>query len=187
MKVIYLKKQVRHESDNGVSVTSLLEEHGSALRRFIRVRSNLNHADCEDIIQLLSERLLRVDNLAELLEGRLNTVRNYLFQIAVNLIIDKKRRDDARRRDDHIDEENVTLMSTVYAPERALEGKHRLWRIQELLNEIKLPYKQAFLLSRVEGKSYQEISDILGVSVSTVEKYISKALLAVRKGVDDNG
>jgi RNA polymerase sigma-70 factor (ECF subfamily) len=181
LKVIYLKKRTVNE--NGNFVAALLEEHGSALRRFIRVRSNLNEHDCEDIMQMVSERLLKLDDLQQILEGRLDTVRNYLFQIAVNLLIDKKRRDDVRHRDHHVSEQDVTILSSLDSPERKLEGKYRLRQTQDILNSIKLSYKQAFLLSRVDGKSYREISDILGVSVSTVEKYISKALLAVRKGV----
>ena len=46
-------------------------------------------------------------------------------------------------------------------------------------------HKSAFVLCRVEGKAYREISDILGVSVSTVEKYISAALMAIRNKVQD--
>ncbi|MDO6476326.1 RNA polymerase sigma factor [Alteromonas sp. 1_MG-2023] len=186
MEVIYLKKLVKNANDNSELVTSLLEEHGSALRRFIRVRSNLPMHECEDVMQMVCERLLKVDNLTKLVEGRLDTVRGYLFQIAVNLLIDRKRRNDARQSQQHVGEQDVTIFTNLYSPERELEGKHRLRRIQEILNGIKLPYKQAFLLSRVDGKSYREISDILGVSVSTVEKYVAKALLAVRKGVGEH-
>lgn len=184
MKVIRFK---RHRINaNGQLVAALLDEHGSALRRFIRVRSNLNEHDCEDIIQMISERLLKLDSLSQVLEGRLDTVRNYLFQIAVNLLIDKKRRDEVRQRDHHISEQEVSMVSSLDSPERRLEGKYRLRLTQEILNSLKTPCKQAFMLSRVEGKSYREISDILGVSVSTVEKYISTALLAIRLGVVDD-
>lgn len=181
MKIIQLKKRTTNE--NSALVAALLEEHGSALRRFIRVRSNLNEHDCEDVMQMLSERLLKLDNLRQVLDGRLDTVRNYMFQIAVNLLIDKKRRDDVRQRDHHISEQDATILSNLDSPDRKLEGKHKLRQTMDILNSLKSPYRQAFLLNRVEGKSYRQISDILGVSVSTVEKYIAKALVAVRQGV----
>jgi len=54
-----------------------------------------------------------------------------------------------------------------------------------VLENINPHHKSAFVLCRVEGKAYREISDILGVSVSTVEKYISAALMAIRNKVQD--
>ena len=40
-----------------------------------------------------------------------------------------------------------------------------------------------FLLSRFEGKSHQEIADILGLSVRTVEHQINHALKVIRKNL----
>jgi RNA polymerase sigma-70 factor (family 1) len=53
------------------------------------------------------------------------------------------------------------------------ELEHSIYRLVKLLPE---KCKQVFLLSRNEDYSYKEISGGLGISVSTVEKHISKAL-----------
>lgn len=91
--------------------------------------------------------------------------------------------DDVRKEADHISGEAMNIVTTLTSPERQLEGKRRLQQIQQALSKIKPEYQQAFLLSRMDNMSYREISDTMGISVSTVEKYISAALLAVREKV----
>lgn len=160
----------------------LIQEHDSALRRFVRARLG-TEADSEDVIQDLYSRLTQIENLESHVEDRLDTVRNYLFQIAVNLIRDRYRKSQVRKESEHISGDTVHMITTLTSPERQLEGKRKLQQIQDALSKIKPEYQQAFLLSRMDNMSYREISDTMGISVSTVEKYISAALLAVREKV----
>jgi RNA polymerase sigma-70 factor (ECF subfamily) len=186
VKVIYLnraKKQPLDRDRKSDLVEQLYAEYGSALRRFIRVRSRLSESDCEDVMQEVYERLLKLEDLQQKLAGRMDTVRNYLFQIATHILIDRNRRAKVRRKDDHISDQDITMVSSIFSPERALQNRKQLRQMEIALGEIKTSHKQAFILSRIEGKSYHEISDSLGVSVSTVEKYISAALVAIRTKV----
>ena len=89
-------------------------------------------------------------------------MRNYLFQIATHLLIDRDRRAKVRQSEHHVSETEVTMLSTLYSPERVLNSRLQLQQIQQVLNALKTCHQQAFLLNRVEGKSYREISDILG-------------------------
>ena len=43
--------------------------------------------------------------------------------------------------------------------------------------------RTVFLLSRYEGKSHQEIAELLGITEKTVENQIARALKALRKGL----
>jgi|TARA_R110002124_G_scaffold167746_4_gene335225 RNA polymerase sigma-70 factor (ECF subfamily) len=186
VKVIQLnraKKQLLARDENSQLVQQLYAEYGSALRRFIRVRSRLSDNDCEDVMQEVYERLLKLDDLTQKLSGRMDTVRNYLFQIATHILIDRDRRAKVRCRDNHVSEQDTAIFSSIFSPERALQNRKQLREIEIALAEIKTSHKQAFMLNRVEGMSYREISDALGVSVSTVEKYISAALVAIRAKV----
>jgi RNA polymerase sigma factor (sigma-70 family) len=47
----------------------------------------------------------------------------------------------------------------------------------------KLPENQkiAFVLNKVEGQSYQEVADIMGVTVGAVESYMHRAKQNLRK------
>ena len=58
----------------------------------------------------------------------------------------------------------------------AYELKELAYNIDRSINLLPEKCRQAFLLSRGEELSYKDISGHLGISVSTVEKHISKAL-----------
>ncbi|RUO18689.1 RNA polymerase sigma factor [Aliidiomarina haloalkalitolerans] len=180
--MLYVIKDKPQKQSRDKFLELLIQEHDSALRRFIRVRISVP-SDCDDIIQDLYSRLAQIEDLEAQVEERLDTVRNYLFQIAVNLIRDRYRKSVVRKEADHISGEAMNIVTTLTSPERQLEGKRRLQQIQQALSKIKPEYQQAFLLSRMDNMSYREISDTMGISVSTVEKYISAALLAVREKV----
>jgi RNA polymerase sigma-70 factor (ECF subfamily) len=47
--------------------------------------------------------------------------------------------------------------------------------------------REVFMLSRSEDLSYKDISGHLGISVSTVEKHISKALKVLRTSLEFQG
>jgi RNA polymerase sigma-70 factor (family 1) len=61
-----------------------------------------------------------------------------------------------------------------------LEAKDLEMKINTILNQLPEKCKQAFLLSREENLSYKDISIGLSITVSTVEKHISKALKTLR-------
>ena len=186
MKVIYLNKIVNRPLNKKPKlelIEQLYAEYGGVLRRFIRVRSRLNKNDCDDVVQEVFERLLKVEYLSEKLDGRKDTVHSYLLQIANRLLIDRDRRAKVRCKDAHVSEQDTLIFSSLCSPERELQNQNELKQIEYALDDIKKIHKQAFLLSRLDGHSYREISDILGISISTVEKYISTALVAIRKRI----
>lgn len=57
-------------------------------------------------------------------------------------------------------------------------------RILEILkNRLGERCRTVFLLSRYEGKSHQEIGELLGITEKTVENQIARALKALKKGL----
>jgi RNA polymerase sigma-70 factor, ECF subfamily len=97
------------------------------------------------------------------------TVRAYLFTIARNLFLTRRRR--ARRE--------VPLDDTVpdHAPtaESRTEGRRRLARVQELLSRMHDIDRRALLLKAVEGRSYQEIGDALNLSAGAARVRVHRA------------
>tara|TARA_R110002153_G_scaffold139860_4_gene290833 strand:+ start:14205 stop:14477 length:273 start_codon:yes stop_codon:yes gene_type:complete len=68
VKVIQLnraKKQALANDEKCQLVEQLYAEYGSAMRRFIRVRSRLSEGDCEDVMQEVYERLLKLEDLQQ--------------------------------------------------------------------------------------------------------------------------
>lgn len=54
-------------------------------------------------------------------------------------------------------------------------------RIEQAISELPEKCREIFLLNRMEKKKYQEIADILDISVKTVEAQMSKALRIMRE------
>lgn len=180
-------KQILHPTNEKQAshklIERLLAEHDHALRRFIKVR--LNYAvDCEDVMQEVYMRLSQIDDLPAKLGGRLDTARSYLFQIATNYLIDRARRAKVRCADLHCSEQDLLNLTNLDEPDRQLHNKRLLQQVDGALKSIRQEQAQAFLLHRIDGLSYREIGDAMGISVSTIEKYISAALLSIRNSIE---
>ncbi len=161
-------------------ITDILDAHECALRRFLRVRLRQN-ADQEDIIQEVFLRLSHMEDVETRFKERPETLRNYLFSVATNLIRDKIRRATVRQSHSHeaYDDEQETGQSTT--PEELLVVKQDISLMRKALAAVKQQHRDAFVMSRIKQMSYRQIASELGVSISTVEKYVSAALFALRK------
>lgn len=67
------------------------------------------------------------------------------------------------------------------SPETKAIVLETLFQIDEMLDGLKAKVKKAFLLSQLEGLSHGEIAKEMGMTVSSVRKYIAKALLHTLK------
>lgn len=179
MKVVYFESQ---QQQNHLVLEKVLAEHEVALKRFLRVRLALEE-DREDIIQDVMTRLARMDDLAAHLQQNSASVRNYLITIAANLITDRYRRAQVRQEHNSDSFDELEHSSDQDNPESQVQSQQTLQQINHTLGQIKPSHKQAFLANRVEQKSYRQISEEMGVSISTVERYISMAVTTIRKKV----
>ena len=132
-----------------------------------RVRSR---EEAEDLTQEVFLRLAR-----RLDEEPIENPEAFLFRTAVNLLRDRSRR--GKTLASHMEElthraEAVEELS----PERVVEGRQSLASVLRALDELDERTRDAFILHRLEGMRHAEIADLYGVSVSSVEKYLIKAL-----------
>ncbi|PWR21665.1 RNA polymerase subunit sigma-70 [Zavarzinia compransoris] len=102
--------------------------------------------------------------------------RSYLFQTARNLAIDHQRQAD-RRRTDLTDPDVIgTLAADQPSPEAVVAARRELQRLDALLDGLPRRTREIFLLNKVEGLSYTEVASALGISESSVQKHLAKAL-----------
>jgi RNA polymerase sigma-70 factor (ECF subfamily) len=59
-------------------------------------------------------------------------------------------------------------------------------KVAEVMDTLPEKCKAVFLLSRIDGLKNHEIADQLGISIKTVEKHISKALIVFREKFADD-
>ncbi len=102
----------------------------------------------------------------------------WLYRIAVNTCIDYKRRPffvSLFKKSD-VGEEFVEEPSSDWpSPERLYESKQIGLALHNSIRKLPSKLRTAIILKEIEGLSYEEIADILEVSIGTVKSRISRA------------
>jgi len=169
-----------HRKKRDFIILKLVMAYEKPLKRFLRTKLVLE-PDRDDIVQETYLRLMRQDGLEERLSNVTGSTLAYLFSIATNILIDRERREKVRGKGFRIAYEDEMDTGSSLSPEDELQSKQKLMRVERVLKRLDYQCRRAFILSRFETKSYREVADDLGVSVSMVEKYISRALKALRE------
>ena len=75
--------------------------------------------------------------------------------------------------------EALTMLPELQAPapEQRLIILETLHEIDALLDSLPSKAKQAFLLSQIEGKKYEEIATEMNISLISVKRYMKQAFL----------
>jgi len=105
--------------------------------------------------------------------------RSYLFRIAENAVYDLYRK---ASRDKALLHQLIAKSATQYSHiEEAIFSKEQDNFLQQAIASLPPQRKQVFELCKMEGKSYDEVSRILGISVSTISDHIVKANRYLKK------
>lgn len=151
------------------NLEKLYQEHHLWLIRWISRRTS-RWDTAQDIAQ---DTFIRLLNRPQMING-IQSPRAWLAKIAGNLLVDQARRQ-------LLEKNYLTLLATM--PEAQQPSCEEQWlvfnlltQIDALLDGLRAIEKQAFLMARLDGLSYREIATQLNVSLSSVEKYIGKAM-----------
>lgn len=116
------------------------------------------------------------------------SLRAYLYRAVRNKLRDRVR-DSSAERQATIDIPSSVIDTTVHdttrGPVQELEDSELRIAIQRALSVLPERPKQVFIMSREQRLSYVEISQVLGVSVKTVETHMSRALSALRAALGE--
>lgn len=139
------------------------------VRRITRITRD--PIDAEDVVQSALVRMLEY--------RRANGVKNpeaFVARAAVNLAIDE-RRQRARRPEEGLDYITEALADGHPLQDEVLRTRERLARLKLGMSRLSPRTREVFLLHRLEGLKYREIAELLGITVSAVEKHVAKASL----------
>ncbi len=128
-----------------------------------------------DVDNLVAESLARAYQAHDI--DRITAGRSYLFAIARNLLIDALRREAIVSLDFVADLD--VLRSDEAMTERQIQARDELRWLQALVDRMPTQWRRVFLLRRVHDLSPATIAGEMGLSVSTVEKHLAKALKLV--------
>lgn len=118
----------------------------------------------------------------------------WLYQIATNLARNRywywwrRRRDQTVSFDQPVSDSNSTPLSEVFSTEMATPGDITV--NQELVDHIALgmekigaKHREVLILRNVKNLSYEEIAEVLGISVGTVKSRIARARESLRTAI----
>lgn len=105
--------------------------------------------------------------------------RSYLYRTAHNLAIDHVRQRARQKTDAAAHDELASIADDRPSQEDEADARQRLDRLRAAVMELPERTRQIFVLNRIEGLSYAETAERLGVSESSVQKHLAKALLHV--------
>lgn len=149
----------------------------------------------EVFLRVLTRRLGSPEQAEETLQeafiqferaARTQTISNadaFLMQTALNLAVDRIRQDASRRKRErrwadatYAGTPGADYVDGAPAPDRALMAKDELARVAHCLQDLSPTVRTAFILHKVRGMSHSETAGEMGLSKSTIEKHIMKAM-----------
>ena len=152
------------------AITDLYSSHHGWLHGWLRKKLGCAHQAAD----LAHDTYVRVISSGRLPQPEQS--RAFLTQVAKNLVVDMYR----RRKIEQAYEETLAALPEPVSPspeERALVLE-TLLEIDAMLAAMPAKVREAFLMSQLDGMSYAEIAALLGVTISSVQKYMSRALVA---------
>jgi RNA polymerase sigma-70 factor (ECF subfamily) len=143
-----------------------------------RRRNSRGAGDADDVAQDACVRVLDLQDP----HGVRDPLR-YLFRIARNLVIDRRRK---RVREAVLSESLAVIehgSNYPADPERILAGKQDLKRVLAAIESLPPRCKEAFTLHRFQGLSYAAIARRMSITTSMVEKHIAEAMLRLARAL----
>jgi RNA polymerase sigma factor (sigma-70 family) len=140
------------------------------LRRLLRSRGRT----VEDADDLIQEAFLRLQVYCR--DHTVEQPEAFLVRTALNLSTDRARQ-GRRQRLDYGVLEKLALVDPSPTPDAVYAGQKRLLHWKRGLEALSPRRREVFLLNRVEGYSFPQIAERLGISLSMVEKHAARAVL----------
>jgi RNA polymerase sigma factor (sigma-70 family) len=150
----------------------LYRKHAGDVYRYALVVLR-NEADAEDVTQTTFMNAYRAMERGE----RPRNPQNWLITIAHN-VCRQRFRQSQRRPSEVVYEEEL---AEAVVDEDAISAED----IRRAIGHLGFNQRSALVMRELEGRSYQEIAEILGVSVSAVETLIFRARRALREQLEE--
>ncbi|MCB8877672.1 RNA polymerase sigma factor [Acidisoma silvae] len=102
--------------------------------------------------------------------------RSYLYRTAHNLAIDHMRQVERRQTESVPHEALAEIPGQTANPEEAFAARQRVDQLRRVIAELPRRTQEVFALNRLEDLTYPEVARRLGISESSVQKHLSRAL-----------
>lgn len=162
---------------SGSDLKALYLAHRGEIQDYLnrRLRCQETAADLtQDTFIRLSEQMDRTP---------IANFRAYLFSAARNLFIDHTRRQE-HRKGEPLDVQTIgRLEQSTPTLEQAVIANQQLKALNDVIQNMPATCREVFLMVRVEGLTYAQISERLGISSKTAYSRMVKALDLLKAGM----
>ena len=156
---------------------AIVEEHSPRVYR-LAYRLTGNRQDAEDLTQDVFVRVFR--SLDRYEPGNFP---GWLHRITTNLFLDRVRRSSRIRMDRLGEGAEDRLLSAEVQPEAAVHDANFDPDIERALATLSDEFRVAVVLCDIEGLTYEEIADVLGVKLGTVRSRIHRGRSQLREAL----
>lgn len=143
------------------------------LTQFLR-RSGRSKSDIDDLIQ---DVYVRVCEAAA--KEIPDPAKPFVFTVARNLLIDRLRREHVVPIETEEDLDALNVAIDAPGPDQALIAREELRRVQAALDQLPRRAREAVILRKVEGLSWKEIGQRMGIAERTVNRHLTDAMHAL--------
>ncbi len=152
------------------ALAALAKNHHRALLRFLRGRMGSAH-DAEEVAQEAYAKMLALDR-----PEAVGFLVGYLWKIAGNLALDRRKRSAAQARLDPVALFEPEEWTHRRSPESELYIQQRLELVQQALAELPAKHREAFILRVLEERSFRDVGERLNVGERMAMMYVARAL-----------
>lgn len=111
--------------------------------------------------------------------------RSYIFKIAQNMVYQTFRESARQKRfEGHLSSNSSELYSHI-EENIAFKELHQIH--QDAIDQLPAKRREVYILFKIEGKSYAEISELLNISTSTINDHLQKANKFLKVKLKANG
>jgi RNA polymerase sigma-70 factor (ECF subfamily) len=135
----------------------------------------------DDAVDLTQETFLRVYKSLRSFRGEAN-IYTWIYQIALNLCRTKLAQDKRMRvisLDQEIETEEGEMEREIpddsMTPEQTWEARNIQEAVQRAIEKLPLPYREVIVLHDLQGFSYEEIANMLGINEEAVRVRLHRA------------
>ncbi|WP_228455040.1 RNA polymerase sigma factor [Polaribacter haliotis] len=148
-----------------------------------------NKEDAEDIVQ---EVFLEVFKSISKFKGD-SKLSTWIYKIATNKCLEFIRKKNSKKRfafmqtilGNEIPVDKTSYFTEINHPGIILENKEKSDIIFKAINTLPENQRVVFTLAKIDGKSYQEIVEITGKSLSSVESIMFRAKKALQEKLEN--
>lgn len=161
--------------ENKKFVERLFQRYELNIRKFL-MRKAYQREDVDDLVQ---ETFMKAHKVSDWKDVK--NPEAFLVRIAGNAYNDHVRKENRNIVDCTTDAATANVEANQPTPENTVSMKQQIKELEMVVNSLTPRVKQSLILIRILNVSYAQASEIMNISVSTLESHVAKGMAECRR------